>query len=133
MGTSCWICRRVSILSHRWMADTGATRHTSTRRAVRLRTHAGVAVRKLSSSPCSSCATHRAGELAAGDTSVGFGPTCSGLHSLRGRLAITARGWPTIIDFRACFRPTLMAPEPTLLRLGLQPYLVGAHDVHRSS
>src|SRR5918994_1718647 len=70
MGTSGWTCRRVSILSHRWMADTGATQSPSFRRDVRLRIHPGVALRKPNSSHCSSATTHRADEFAAGDTSV---------------------------------------------------------------
>src|SRR5712691_9396724 len=77
MGTSCWICRRVSTSSCRSTPDTGATRHTSTRRAVRLRTHAGDAVLKRNSSPCSSCATHRADELAAGMEVTSDIPTVS--------------------------------------------------------
>src|SRR2546427_7215049 len=75
MGTSSWPCRRVSTLSRRWRLDTGVTQSTSPRRCLHLRTHAGAAARKPSSSPCSRCLTHREDEFAAGDTSVGFGPS----------------------------------------------------------
>jgi len=51
----------------------------------------------------------------------------SGSHSLDARLAIEHPLWPTIIDSDACSKPTLSAPEPTLLILGSQSCLAGSH------
>jgi hypothetical protein len=54
-------------------------------------------------------------------------PMCSGSHSLDARLAIEHPLWPIIIDSDACSKPTLSAPEPTLLILGSQSCLAGSH------
>jgi hypothetical protein len=57
---------------------------------------------------------------------------CSGSHQLSGRLAIEHSSRPTIIDSGACVRPTLSAPEPTLLHLGSQSAHAGSHSLQRA-
>jgi hypothetical protein len=53
----------------------------------------------------------------------------SGLHSLDARLAIEHLSWPTIIDSGTWSRPTLSAPEPTLLILGSHSCRLGSHSL----
>jgi len=74
-GTSCWIGCRVSTSRCRGIPAMGATRHPASQRGDRQRTRAGAAAPKATNARCASDRPHKAGEFAAGDTSVGFGPS----------------------------------------------------------
>ena len=51
----------------------------------------------------------------------------SGLHYLKARLAREHHSRPTIIDSDRALRPTLTAPEPTVVILGSQSSPAGSH------
>jgi hypothetical protein len=76
--------------------------------------------------------TGASANVTGGDTHLKFANVlvvgmCSGLHYLKAQLAIEHLFRPTIIDSDRALRLTLIAPEPTVLILGLQSSPAGSH------